>query len=105
MATVLIAMVGSAALIVYISNKIGTEGIFKNIALNQSIDSDYVGVSQDKNILVGMVGVTETVLGPSGKVNIEGEIYPAISESGYLDPGVKVVVRKYSTGQLYVRKA
>lgn len=105
MATVLIAMVGSAALIVYISNKIGTEGIFKNIALNQSIDSDYVGVSQDENILVGMIGVTETVLGPSGKVNIEGEIYPAISESGYLDPGVKVVVRKYSTGQLYVRKA
>lgn len=104
LSTVLLSLIGSVALIVYLSNKIGTEGIFKNIALNKSIDDDYVGVSQEETILVGLTGVTETVLGPSGKVNIDGEIYPAISESGYLDAGVNVVVRKYSTGQLYVRK-
>lgn len=104
MATVLASMVGSTALIVYISNKIGTEGIFKNIALSKTIDSDYVGVSQQENALVGKKGVTETVLCLSGKVNIDGEIYPAISESGYLEQGVEVIVRKYSTGQLYVRK-
>ena len=44
-----------------------------------------------------------TVLGPSGKIEIDGEEYNAVSESGYLEPGTEVEVKRYSTGQLYVK--
>lgn len=100
--TVLISLVGSTALIFYLSNKIGTEGIFKGLALNTSLD-DKKEVEKIENDLVGKIGVTVTVLGPSGKISINGEEYYAVSESGYLEPGVEVVVRRYSTGQLYVK--
>ena len=73
-------------------------------ALNKSIDDEYVGVSQKENSLVGKEGITETVLCPSGKVVIEGESYNAVSESGYLNEGVKVIVKKYATGQIYVKE-
>lgn len=104
LATVLFSIIGSTALIVYLSSKIGTDGIFKDLALNKSIDEDYVGVSQKENSLIGKEGVTETVLCPSGKVIVDGESYPAVSESGYIDEGRRIVVRKYSTGQLYVKE-
>ncbi|PKP19955.1 MAG: hypothetical protein CVU05_10090, partial [Bacteroidetes bacterium HGW-Bacteroidetes-21] len=41
---------------------------------------------------------------PSGKIEIEGEIYDAAAESGYIEKGDKIIVVKFETGQLYVRK-
>jgi membrane-bound serine protease (ClpP class) len=104
LATVLLSLIGSTILIVYLSSKIGVDGVFKNLALNKSIDDEYVGVSKKENSLVGKEGITETVLCPSGKVVIEGESYNAVSESGYLNEGVKVIVKKYATGQIYVKE-
>lgn len=106
MATVLFSLLGSFGLIVYLSNKIGTDGLFKNLALHESqdVEDGYVGVAKQSETLVGKEGVAETVLGPSGKVLVEGETYDAISENGYVEIGDKVVVRKCSMGQLYVRK-
>lgn len=101
-----ISMLGSVALIIYLASKIGSDGIFKDLALttSQNIEDGYVGVDTKTESLVGKEAVTSTVLCPSGKVLIDGEIYDAISESGYVDEGETVVIRKFSTGQLYVRK-
>ena len=100
--TVLLSIVGSVALVVYLSNKIGTEGLFKGLALNTSLDDKKEKESIEKSLL-GKIGVTVTVLGPSGKIEIDGEEYNAVSESGYLEPGTEVEVKRYSTGQLYVK--
>jgi len=35
-------------------------------------------------------------------VEVEGEIYDAISETGYIEKGTPVKVIRYETGQLYV---
>ncbi len=51
---------------------------------------------------IGKTGKAITILRPGGKVEIDGEMYDAISEVGYLDSGVKIKVVGDEAGQLYV---
>lgn len=94
-------------LIVYLSSRIGTKGIFRKMALDKTLDNEsgYIGVSVIERQLVGKTGTTSTVLRPSGKVNVEGVVYDAVSEDGFIEKNTKVVVKKYETGQIYVTKA
>jgi len=48
--------------------------------------------------------VAITNLRPSGKVEIEDEMYDAKSEVGYIERGQNVKVINYSSGQIYVVK-
>ena len=41
----------------------------------------------------------------SGKVEIEGYIYDATAETGYIDKGEKIEVVRFETAQLFVRKS
>ena len=52
----------------------------------------------------GKTGIAHTMLRPSGKVMIEGEIYDATALTGFIDKGEAVEVVKYETAQLFVRK-
>jgi len=54
--------------------------------------------------VLGKEGIAQTVLRPSGKVEIDDEIYDAYAESGYVDKGMKVKVYGYTNTQLKVRK-
>jgi membrane-bound serine protease (ClpP class) len=54
--------------------------------------------------MVGKVGMAVSVLRPSGKVEIENDIFDAVSEEGYVDKGEKVMVVKDEAGQIYVMK-
>lgn len=103
--TVLLALIGSIALIAYLASKIGTEGMFKNLALtkSQDLEDGYVSNNVSLNSLAGKEGVAETDLRPSGKVLIEGEVYDAVAESGFVEKGAIVIVRKYEMGQMYVK--
>lgn len=94
------------ALVIYISSKIGTKGIFRQVALEKTLDngSGYIGVSMQAKELVGSTGIASTVLRPSGKVMIEGVAYDAISEDGFIEKGNSIRVVKYETGQVYVEK-
>ncbi len=104
--TVIGGMTLSFVLIIYLSNKIGSKGIFRKMALEATMDSEsgYVGVSMEEAKLVGKKGVASTVLRPSGKVNVEGVVYDAISEDGFVEKGTEVKVVKYETGQIHVSK-
>ena len=42
------------------------------------------------------------MLRPSGKVQIEGQIYDGISESGFVEKGEPIVVIKSENAQVYV---
>ena len=89
---------------IYMSIKIGSKGMLHKVALNATLNNadGYIGVSMDEKNLIGKSGLTKTVLRPSGKVDIEGKIYDAVSEQNYIEKGVKVRVERYETGQIYV---
>jgi membrane-bound serine protease (ClpP class) len=70
----------------------------------QQSDQGYIGVDAEMKKLVGKTGVAETVLRPGGKVEIEGEIYDARAEVGFIDKGETVRVIQYGTSQLVVIK-
>ncbi len=89
-------------LILYGASRIGKQGILKKIALDAEINSSIVTIVE-KESLVGKNGITLTVLRPSGKVMVEGEIYDAISETGqFINEGIEVKILKQETAQIYV---
>ena len=55
--------------------------------------------------LIGRTGRAYSVLRPSGRVEIEGKIYDARAEEGYIEQDEQVKVTAFWSGQLYVRQA
>jgi len=79
-------------------------GPFRNFALQrvQSLDEGFVSIDNALLQLKGKTGVAKTVLRPSGKVEIDGEIYDATTSGEFIDRGKEVRVIKVETTQLYV---
>ncbi len=99
--TVLGGMGMGIILIIYMSSRIGKSGFLKNVALH-SDQEGYISVSMEPVSVVGKTGTAATVLRPSGKVEIEGEYFDAISIKGMIEKGDEVVVKRYENFQLYV---
>jgi membrane-bound serine protease (ClpP class) len=79
---------------------------FGSLALRTGLESDKGFTSQDmrNEKYVGREGVAQTILRPSGKININGDILDATAEHGYIEAGEKVKVTKFENAQLFVRK-
>jgi len=90
----------------WLGKKIFTSPAFGNIALNSDLKAEngFLGVESQPKELVGKTGIADSVLRPSGKVIIDGELYDAKSEYGLIDRGSKIKVIRYETGQVYVVK-
>lgn len=71
---------------------------------DQKVSDGYVGVDLKTINLTGKQGIAYTVLRPSGKVEIENNIYDAVAEAGFIDRGQMVIVTKTEAGQIIVRK-
>jgi len=80
---------------------------FGSLALRTELESDKGFTSQDmrNEQYVGKEGVAQTILRPSGKINIDGDILDATAEHGYIESGEKVKVSKFENAQLFVKKA
>ncbi|MHB9055021.1 MAG: NfeD family protein [Paludibacteraceae bacterium] len=105
--TVISGLILGFGMILYLSNKIGSKGMFKKLALNTTLANKegYVGVSLDAGSLVGQTGIAYTVLRPSGKVKINGKIYDAISNNGiFIEKSTEIIIVRYETGQVYVEE-
>ncbi len=91
---------------ILISKKLFTSKTFK-FALNtvQKQEDGYVGIDLHQKEMIGKTGTAYTILRPSGMIEIDGEIFDAKAEIGYIDKGVKVKVIRDEAGQLYVIKA
>lgn len=102
---VIISMSLSLFISIYFSGKIITNSRIEGLALKseQKRDEGFVSVD-DKSHLIGKEGEAITILRPSGKVEIDGDVLDALSEFGYINPGERVVINKYESGQLYVSK-
>ncbi|MDC0303794.1 nodulation protein NfeD [Flavobacteriales bacterium] len=105
--TVILATVGGFFGSIYLAKKFVATSIMSSMVLSavQNKEDGYVGVTQSESDLIGKYGVAATVLRPSGKVVIENEIYDATALTGYIESGEQVIVMKYETAQLFVRKS
>ncbi len=99
--SMVIALVGG----LYLGHKMFTSRVFK-FALNdtQQVENGFTSAAAENKKLVGKEGTAYTVLRPSGIVEIEGELYDAIANYGYIDKGSKVKVISYETIQIHVEK-
>ncbi|MFV0392552.1 MAG: NfeD family protein [Paludibacteraceae bacterium] len=103
--TVMGGMILGFGVILFLSNKIGTKGIFGRLALDAKLDNKegYIGVSMEPGQLVGAIGEAYTVLRPSGKVKINDKVYDAVTVNGsFIEKGTPVVVVRHEAGQIYV---
>lgn len=64
----------------------------------------YLSVDSSYSYLIGKKGLAYTVLRPSGKVEIDNEIYDAVALIGYIEKNTSIIVTKHESGQLYVNK-
>ena len=90
---------------IIISKKLFTTKSLK-LALNevQNRNNGYIGIDSHQKEMIGREGTAYTVLRPSGRVEIDGELYDAKAEIGYIEKGMKVKVIRDEAGQLYVIK-
>ncbi len=106
--TVIIALFGGFLISLYLSNRLfsAQSGVFKNLSLKavQNTDEGFVSIETSLLELEGKKGVAKTVLRPSGKVMIKGEMYDAVAETGYIEAGDPIEVTKVEATQLYVEK-
>lgn len=91
----------------YIGDKLFSTTRFGELALDavQEKSSGYTSADATMSTLVGKTGVAFTMLRPSGKVEIDDDIYDATALTGFVDKGDAIKVVKYETSQVFVVKA
>jgi membrane-bound serine protease (ClpP class) len=99
--TVLLGLGAGFILMLWLSDRVGRKGVFRNVALNTDLESSVSTPALTE--LIGKRGVAATVLRPSGKVMIEGEYYDGVSESGFIEKGSSVKVVRFENAQVYVQ--
>jgi membrane-bound serine protease (ClpP class) len=105
-AIVVLAAFLSFFLSLWLSRKLfAPNRLFGSLALETTVNQADGFVSFDKvklHSLVGSSGTAHTVLRPSGKVMIDGDVYAAVAETGFIARGAAITVRREEQGQLYV---
>jgi membrane-bound serine protease (ClpP class) len=104
---VVISIFGSLIGSLWISSKLFTSRKLPFLALHavQDTKEGFVGTDISIRDTIGKTGIAETVLRPSGSVEIDGHSYDAVSLQGFIAKGTTVNVIKIETGQIYVVKA
>lgn len=102
---VIISMVLSLILSLYFGKQMLSSQTFGFLVLKstQQKESGFIGVENKQKELIGRIGITATILRPSGMVEIDGELHDAKSLISYIDKGETVKVVKFEAGQLYVK--
>ena len=102
-------VIGSAALALILSIWLG-KSFLSNPYLKKAMlqteqrSSEGYMSFDDLSGMVGVTGTARSMLRPAGKILIDGTLYDAICETGYINSGEPVKVIRYETGQLYVVK-
>jgi membrane-bound serine protease (ClpP class) len=103
--TVILAALGSVGLVFWLTPKINQWGAFRHITLatTQERSAGYTASFYSETLL-GKTGTVHSRLRPSGKIEIEGEIYDAYSRGEFIDQGEKIVVISTEGTSLKVKK-
>lgn len=102
---VLASMTGAIVLCVILGQSILNSPVFRKLVLEdgQRSDKGYITGKQTLN-LKDKEGICTTDLRPSGKVEIDGEIYDAVALDGYIIRGKTVYVVKQESYNIFVRR-
>jgi membrane-bound serine protease (ClpP class) len=89
----------------YFGVKMLKSNTFSKLILDDTQDKSegYVSININKLNLIGKKGISKTILRPSGKIELDSQIYDATAETGYIEKDTKVIVVKFETSQLFVR--
>jgi membrane-bound serine protease (ClpP class) len=100
---VLLSSVGALALSIWAGRYFFKSRTLSRFMLQaeQKSSEGYVSFD-DWSSLTGSVGIARSILHPAGKIEINGKLYDAISERGYINAGQQVKIIRFETGQLYV---
>jgi len=101
---VLGGMVGSIILLFVIGYRFTKSNMFKRVALvdTQNSDEGFTSTSYTED-LMGREGTAFTILRPSGRIEIEDQLYDAYTRGEYIEKGDKVVVISQEGTSLKVR--
>lgn len=106
MAIVLASMAAMLGVFIAGSKMLVASPVFSKMVLaeNQPSAGGYTSASSELNSFIGEIGITQTVLRPTGKVTINNQSYFASSESGFIEEAAEVVVIKISGNLLIVKR-
>lgn len=104
--TVLVSVFLAFTLAIAGTKRFAFSGVLKGLALDSRQDrrNGYISIDARQKELIGKTGTAYTILRPSGLVEINGEIYDAKAETGYIEKGEKLRVTRDEAGQLYVAR-
>jgi membrane-bound serine protease (ClpP class) len=105
--TVVISVFLAFTLAILSTKRLAFSKAISGLALDKVQDhkEGYISTDLRQKDMIGKTGIAYTMLRPSGRIEIEGEIFDAKAEIGYIDKGEKIRVIRDETGQLYVVKA
>ena len=88
-----VGIFGGLAALFFIGVKFTDSKFFARVALTDTMSrSEGYTSSFNKESMVGKTGTAHTILRPSGKVLIEGEVYDAYTRGDYIEKDVEIVV-------------
>ena len=70
----------------------------------QKVEEGYTSATSSYQKMLHKNGLSQTILRPSGKVEVEGDMYDATAITGYIEMNEDITVVGYQTGQLIVKK-
>ena len=77
---------------------------FTVFVVNRAIRAHRLQISAGKEELVGKTAIVETALEPKGVVLIQGELWTATSDEGWVEPEEEVIITKVEGLKLRVTK-
>ena len=103
--TVILAALAAVGLVFWLTPKVNEWGAFKHLALATTQDraQGFTASVYSEN-LVGKIGTVHSRLRPSGKIELDGEIFDAYSRGDFLEQGEAIQVISTEGTSLRVKK-
>ncbi|MEP0986861.1 NfeD family protein [Ekhidna sp.] len=105
--TVIAGMLGAIVVMFFGGARLLNSNVFKRIALQdvQDTEQGFTSTFYKEKSLIGKKGKAYTRLRPSGRIEIDGEIYDAFTRGNFIDEGVEVEVISDEGTSLKVKEA
>jgi len=100
-----IAFAAAAVVITIVAVVFKERGIWNRFILTESLSKEqgFVPV-QEKTSLIGSKGISITPLRPSGTAMVDGERIDVVTEGGFIDVNLPIVVMKVEGGRIVVKE-
>jgi membrane-bound serine protease (ClpP class) len=104
--TVVVSVFLSFTLAILGTKRFAFSRALRGLALDsvQDHNKGFISIDANQKKMIGKTGTAYTMLRPSGRIEIDGEIFDAKAVVGYINKGDKIRVTRDETGQLYVVK-